>query len=106
MPAMPAPSTRTEVPGGGWDSLMGPVKVEPSAYPSSVIAWYMAALPATTPIMLRRERRLGALVWSVIVFPVTLHCLGQRLVGVSVPEVPQKHLFSVPVHAILVRAAS
>src|SRR5471032_947134 len=65
MPAMPAPSTSTEVPFGGGDSLIGPLKVEVSAKAISVMAWYMAALPATTPIMLRSERRLGAIFCSV-----------------------------------------
>src|SRR5436190_22564904 len=69
MPAMPAPSTRTDVPDGGADSLIGSLNVEVSARASSVMAWYIAALPATTPIMLRRERRLGAKGWSVILSP-------------------------------------
>src|ERR1044071_3764546 len=69
MPAMPAPSTSTDVPGAGGDSLIGPLKVEVSARASSVMAWYMAALPATTPIMLRRERLVGAIGWAVILSP-------------------------------------
>src|SRR5258705_2045897 len=69
MPAMPAPSTSTEAPDGGADSLIGPLKVEVSARASSVMAWYIAVLPATTPIMLRRERRLGAQGWSVMLSP-------------------------------------
>ena len=59
MPAMPAPRISTELPAGGRDSLMGPSKLEPSAKPSSVMAWYMAALPATTPIIWNRLRRLA-----------------------------------------------
>src|ERR1700704_2617395 len=69
MPAMPAPSTSTEVPGGGGDSLIGSLKVEVSARASSVMAWYIAALPATTPIILRSERRLGAKDWSIMLSP-------------------------------------
>src|SRR3954465_689665 len=75
MPAMPAPSTSTDVPVGGADSLIGPLKVEVSAKASSVMAWYMAALPATTPIMLRRERLEGACGWSVMFFLQQRHCM-------------------------------
>jgi hypothetical protein len=53
----------------------------------------MAALPAMTPIMLRRERRLGAMVCSVMASPVTLRCGLQRVVGFSVLEVPIAPVF-------------
>jgi len=66
MPAIPAPRISTLLPAGGRDSLIGPSKLEPSAYPSSVMAWYMAALPATTPIIWNRERRLGAVMASAL----------------------------------------
>jgi len=33
------------------------------------MAWYMAALPAATPIMLSRERRLGEELLSMTVSP-------------------------------------
>src|SRR6476469_5156777 len=59
MPARPAPSTSTDAPFGSPLSLSGPSYLDSDAKPRLVMAWYIAALPATEPTSDSRSRRLG-----------------------------------------------
>ena len=59
MPAIPAPSTSTDAPRGAPEIDRVP-NGDSAAKPSAVIAWYIAAPPAVTPIMRKRSRRLSA----------------------------------------------
>ncbi len=60
MPAMPAPSTSTDAPGGALPTAGGPVQVDSAATPRLLIAWYIAALPAVMPIIRSHWRRVSA----------------------------------------------
>src|SRR5271165_4492251 len=60
MPAIPAPSTNTDAPFGAPCKSIGPRDGDSAAIPKLLIAWYIAALPADTPIMRSSSRRLSA----------------------------------------------
>ena len=67
MPASPAPRMRTDAPFGSPSSFIGPLYPDSDANPSEVIAWYIAALPATAPISESRSRRLRWLADSLCI---------------------------------------
>ncbi|WP_254514846.1 hypothetical protein [Novosphingobium sp. G106] len=67
MPARPAPSTRTLAPLRAPVRFGGPVNWVSAAWPSAVIAWYMAMPPPTLPMALSSSRRVGADSSAVIV---------------------------------------
>src|ERR1700720_4514675 len=66
MPARPAPRINTDAPFGVPCKSMGPRYGESAAMPSVLIAWYIVAPPAVTPIMRNRSRRLNSGVGDVL----------------------------------------
>src|ERR1700754_398012 len=78
---------RTDAPFGSPSSFIGPLYPDSAAKPSAVIAWTIAALPATAPISESRSRRLGALADSSVIFCAQLdrHELAASLAQFSPP---------------------
>ena len=58
MPAMPAPSIRTDAPLGVAESVMGPLKSDVPTYPIASMVWYIMAAPPVVPMNFKSERRL------------------------------------------------
>lgn len=55
---MPAPRISTEEPFGAPLRLTGPLKLDSATKPRLLIAWYIAAPPAVSPIMRSSWRRV------------------------------------------------